>query len=118
MVSNTGCSSPGDLEMTFSTSELAFCCCSASSRSRVTPKSGHQVSAPGCLLCAKSGHMHRNKERPIRSPRRPAKKRERNCEAQCFGSLLVDHKLKFCRLLDRQIGWFFALENSPDVCAN
>ena len=46
-----------------------------------------------------------------------AKKRERNCEAQCFGSLLVDHKLKFCRLLDRQIGWFFALENSPDVCA-
>src|SRR5579863_6027462 len=29
MVSNTGCSSPGELEMTFRTSELAVCCCSA-----------------------------------------------------------------------------------------
>jgi hypothetical protein len=29
-----------------------------------------------------------------------AKKRERNCETQCFGSLLVDHQLKLSRLLD------------------
>src|SRR3974390_3089372 len=35
-VSNTGCSSPPELEMTFSTSEVAVCCSSASSRSRVS----------------------------------------------------------------------------------
>ena len=32
MVSNTGCNSPGELEMTLSTSEVAVCCSSASFR--------------------------------------------------------------------------------------
>ena len=35
MLSNTGSSSPGELEMTFSTSEVAVCCSSASVESRV-----------------------------------------------------------------------------------
>ena len=35
MASNTGSSSPGELEMTFSTSEVAVCCSSASVSSRV-----------------------------------------------------------------------------------
>ena len=35
IASNTGSSSPGELEMTFSTSEVAVCCSSDSERSRV-----------------------------------------------------------------------------------
>ena len=35
MASNTGCSSPGELEMTFSTSLVAVCCSSNSVRSSV-----------------------------------------------------------------------------------
>ena len=35
IASNTGSSSPGELEMTFSTSEVAVCCSSASDSSRV-----------------------------------------------------------------------------------
>ena len=35
IVSNTGSSSPGELDMTCSTSEVAVCCSSASARSRV-----------------------------------------------------------------------------------
>ena len=35
MDSNTGCRSPGELEMTFSTSEVAVCCSSDSVRSSV-----------------------------------------------------------------------------------
>ena len=35
MERNTGSSSPGELEITFNTSEVAVCCCSASVRSRV-----------------------------------------------------------------------------------
>ena len=35
MALNTGSSSPGELEMTFSTSEVAVCCSSASVRSSV-----------------------------------------------------------------------------------
>ena len=35
MASNTGCSSPGELEMTFSTSVVAVCCSSDSLRSSV-----------------------------------------------------------------------------------
>ena len=31
--------------------------------------------------------------------------------------LFVDYEFKFCRLRDRQIGWFLALENSAGVCA-
>ena len=35
VASNTGCNSPGELEMTFSTSEVAVCCSSDSERSSV-----------------------------------------------------------------------------------
>src|SRR5215831_5317899 len=39
MASNTGCRSPGELEMTRSTSEVAVCCSSASASSRVRASS-------------------------------------------------------------------------------
>src|SRR5215831_16733376 len=39
MVSNTGASSPGEPEMTFSTSDVAVCCSSASASSRVRASS-------------------------------------------------------------------------------
>src|SRR5262245_18567984 len=39
----------------------------------------------------------------------------RHVEAECLGSLEVDGKNKFARLLDRQVGWLAAFENSPDI---
>jgi hypothetical protein len=40
-----------------------------------------------------------------------------NLEAECFGSLEVDGRLEFYRLLDRQVGGLFAFENPPSVAA-
>ena len=39
IASNTGCNSPGEVLMTFSTSEVAVCCSSASLRSSVRRRS-------------------------------------------------------------------------------
>src|SRR5215469_5240925 len=53
MVSNTDCSSPGDLEMTFSTSELAVCCCSAAaSCSRASANSRVRMLTCSCRVAS------------------------------------------------------------------
>jgi len=43
--------------------------------------------------------------------------RGRECYSKRFGSPKVDHQLEFGRLLDRQVGWFFALENATSINA-
>jgi hypothetical protein len=52
VASNTGCNSPGELEMTRSTSEVAVCCSSASASSRVRASSCffNSISELGPLL--------------------------------------------------------------------
>ena len=44
--------------------------------------------------------------------------RERESDAERLGGLEVYVQLDFCGLLDRQIGWFFAFENSAGVDAD
>src|SRR5207244_3922124 len=44
--------------------------------------------------------------------------RERESDSERLGGLEVDVELDFCGLLDRQIGWFFALENAAGVDAS
>jgi hypothetical protein len=44
--------------------------------------------------------------------------RRRNREAECSGSLEIDHQFEFGRLLDRQIGRLGAVENFSDVDAD
>ena len=44
--------------------------------------------------------------------------RFRDGEAERLGGFEVDHHLDFCSLLNRQIGWFLALENAPGIEAN
>ena len=46
-----------------------------------------------------------------------SKQRRRNGEAKCLGGFEVDDQLEFHRLLDWQVGWPFALENSARVDA-
>jgi hypothetical protein len=44
---------------------------------------------------------------------RPVSEREQACryfEPDRLGSLEIDHQLKLCRLLDRQIGWLGAFQ--------
>ena len=68
---------------------------------RFTPESGRWNSAAECPLCANSRHSALRQRLALFDHLvGAAKKRERNCETQCFGSLLVDHQLKLCRLLD------------------
>src|SRR5438477_336733 len=51
------------------------------------------------------------------SRRTPTEQRERESDAERLGGLEVDVELDLCGLQDRQIGWFFALENSAGVAA-
>src|SRR5262249_27097377 len=43
--------------------------------------------------------------------------RGRQCYSKRFGSPKVDHQLELGRLLDRQVGWFFAFENATRISA-
>jgi hypothetical protein len=43
--------------------------------------------------------------------------RRRHVEAECLGSLQVDHQFEFGRLLDRQIRWFGSVKNSAGIDA-
>ena len=52
MVSNTGCNSPGELEMTFSTSLVAVCCSSDSERSSVRWRSSFSSRAFSIAITA------------------------------------------------------------------
>jgi len=38
-------------------------------------------------------------------------------EAKCFGRLHIDDELELCRLLNWQVGWLLALENTPHIVA-
>jgi hypothetical protein len=45
---------------------------------------------------------------------RATEQRDREIEPERFCGLEVDDQLDFGRLLDRQIGWFFALEDAAN----
>src|SRR5262249_55717696 len=49
-------------------------------------------------------HLVGEREQPVR-----------NLEAERFGGLEVEHQLELGRLHDRQVRWFFALENSSHI---
>jgi hypothetical protein len=44
-----------------------------------------------------------------------AEQRKRNGDAECLSALEIDDQFNLCRLLDCQIGGFFALEDSTSV---
>ena len=57
-----------------------------------------------CLLCAKSGLMHRSKYQPLFDHLVGAgEERRRHGEAERFGGLHIDRQLKFGRCLHRQV---------------
>jgi len=44
--------------------------------------------------------------------------RQRDGDAERFGGLEIDDQLHFCCALNRQIGRFFAIENSAGIVAS
>jgi hypothetical protein len=48
---------------------------------------------------------------------RERQQRIRNGNANSPGSREVDNQLEFCRLFNRQVGWFFAFEDAAGVDA-
>jgi hypothetical protein len=51
----------------------------------------------------------------IQSPRRPGQAWKRDGKAECFGCLEIDDQFDLGRLLHRQIGRFFAFENTSRI---
>ena len=83
---------------------------------RFTPKSGHQLNALECPLCAKSRHSAvRLKTSLFDHFVGAGKQRLRHGETECLRGFAIDYQIVFGRCLYRHVGRFFPLENAVDV---
>jgi hypothetical protein len=80
---------------------------------RFTPKSGHQLSALGCPLCA--NRRHRGLFDHLIGA---TDQWQRHCDTQVFGGLEVDDQFDFRGLLDWHFGRLLPMEDAAGVNAH
>src|SRR5262249_29724071 len=82
---------------------------------RFAPKADGWQNVSGCPLSAKSRHMQCSNCSLFDHLVGAREQQRRNVETDRFGGGEVDDELKLGGLLDRQIAWFFTLEDTIDI---
>src|SRR5215467_13864937 len=86
---------------------------------RFTPKSGHWNSVARCPLCAKSGHSALRQRLALFDHLvGGVEHRLRYGQVKRFGGFAIDSELDFRGLLERQVGWLLACQNTTSVDAD